>query len=80
MRVMKDPTPRIGAAVEADVFGPEDVVVLRASLDQAWNALPPERWTEENVDALAAAISVRGAVEAVGHHARAVEQERQGRV
>jgi hypothetical protein len=37
-------------------FGPEDLAVLRVSLDQAWNALRPECQTIENRDAMAAAI------------------------
>jgi hypothetical protein len=35
---------------------PTFVAVLRASLDQAWNALRPECQTIENRDAMAAAI------------------------
>jgi hypothetical protein len=44
------------AEIEWGVFGPEDVAVLRASLDQAWDALRPECQTIENRDAMAAAI------------------------
>jgi hypothetical protein len=44
------------AEPEGDVFGPEDLVVLRESLDQAREALPPESRTAENMDALAVAI------------------------
>ena len=47
---------RTGARIDLGVFGPEDVAVLRASLDQAWNALPRERRTPENMDAMATAI------------------------
>lgn len=42
--------------IETGVFGPEDLAVLRASLDQAREALPPESRTTESMQSLAAAI------------------------
>jgi hypothetical protein len=44
------------AATEWGVFGPEDVTRMRSGLDRAWDSLPPERRTPENMDTLAAAI------------------------
>jgi hypothetical protein len=49
-------TARIGAAVKAGVFAPEDLAVLRASFDRAWNVVPPEGRIPENMDVMAAAI------------------------
>jgi hypothetical protein len=45
-----------GPEPEGAIFGPEDLVVLRKSLDQAREALPLESRTAENLDALAVAI------------------------
>ena len=54
-------------SVEAGVFGPEDLA--RASLDQAWNAVPPERRRSHRRPSLCglvgialAFIPVRGAI------------------
>lgn len=44
------------AEIETGVFGPEDLAVLRAGLDQAREGLPPESRTAENMQSLAAAI------------------------
>ena len=47
---------RAGAEIERGLFEPEDLAVMRESLDQAREALPLEARTAENIDALAMAI------------------------
>lgn len=53
---MTSTIPEATAEFDRGAFGPEEVTVLRASFNQARGALPPERQTPANVDALATAI------------------------
>ena len=54
--------PGVNSGFAGCVFKPEDLAILRASLDPALNSLPSERRTPANVEAMAAAI-VRKAAE-----------------
>ena len=52
----------VNAGLTQGVFGPEDLAILRASFERAAKALPSERRTQANVEAMAAAI-IRKAAE-----------------
>jgi hypothetical protein len=50
--------PALHPEVRTDwgLFAPEDVANMRSGLDRAWNAIPPESRTLENMDATAATV------------------------